>query len=329
MKQTNIFMAQIINITKLEFKLFITVAFGFIFQLELLSQTSIGSKENTAMTVCGEKFLTNTFYTWTTQEQITELKKTNVLLTKSVSSKNEYSIYDLSLRDSSLLTNEFAAILKDPQFAKKRFAWVNSWATIMGWKNETYGDCLIKITLKDSAIIGKFDITNKSEPIAFYFLSGKKLTKTEIQLHKNKITAVYHVNNYMGMRNSYAHKNKSKTSYKQSENAKVKKEYTAIPFREYVIVNESMISNFSFSNDQIADVINGEINYLDRVKENIKQETKVYPASYCNVWKDCNCAVDKNMLEYLSSICFENDNYLYNTKKVMKIQKALQKALSK
>src|SRR5665213_1566292 len=58
--------------------------------------------------VYNNDFVRNTFYTWTTAEQIEELRKQPTLLTRSQSKTGEISLFDLSLRDSTFAKNTIA-----------------------------------------------------------------------------------------------------------------------------------------------------------------------------------------------------------------------------
>ena len=121
--------------------------------------------------VFDDDFIRKEFYTWTTSEQINDLRANKKLLTKSKSDTKGYSLYDLALRDTLLKGLPVIQLLKQPQFAKKRFAWASCWPTSMGLEDEKYGDQLIKMELKDDAIIGKLDM-DLSNPIQFFNLKG-------------------------------------------------------------------------------------------------------------------------------------------------------------
>src|ERR1051326_7053486 len=81
-------------------------------------------------------FCRNVFFTWTTKKQIAELESSKTLLSRSKSETKGYSIYDLSLRDSSLKNNGYSKLLQGDRFSKKRFCWPDAWATVMGWEDE-------------------------------------------------------------------------------------------------------------------------------------------------------------------------------------------------
>ncbi|HEY5960695.1 MAG TPA: hypothetical protein VIV60_29275, partial [Polyangiaceae bacterium] len=52
---------------------------------------------------------------------------------------------------------QLAAVLNQQVFATARYAWINPWATRMGWPDEQYGNQLIRIELVDDAWTAHFD----------------------------------------------------------------------------------------------------------------------------------------------------------------------------
>ena len=110
----------------------------------------------------------NELYTWTSKEQIGQLRNNKTLLIKSKSDTKGKANYDLALEAKKAKGDSTAAFLLRECFAKKRFAWPHSWATVRGYPGENYGDQLLKITFKDDAIFGSF-INNEDVDSAFHF----------------------------------------------------------------------------------------------------------------------------------------------------------------
>jgi hypothetical protein len=266
-------------------------------------------------------FCRNTFYTWTTTEQITGLRTNKTLLTKSKSETKGYSIFDMSLRDTAFKNNPAVQLLLEERFSKKRFAWVNAWATIMGWEGESYGNQLIKIVLKDSAVIGKFNKSDTLEPVSFYDMKGRKLALDFVLKHKNQIAAVYHENtnkkNRIVLLGSSTYSNRKRISLEDF-----------VPYREFVIVNESMIGQWSYGTPDIKQEIESEIALLKEFKKS-KRATHEGYERWDRGWKDTNIEnipyYDQEKYHLLS--CFENDYYLFNPRRIKAIIKQLQLAL--
>jgi hypothetical protein len=256
-----------------------------------------------------------TFYTWTTVEQIEELRTTKKLLSKSKSATKGYSLFDKAINDSIFNGIPTIQLLKQEQFSKKRFAWVNGRATIMGWEGEKYGTQLIKMVVNTDAIIGKLDVNELTDPIHFFNLKGDSLTIKYVMENKNKIAVIYHLNSKQGIRT----RPKRKGTYYHYRGKS--KEYNGeIPFREFVLVNETMIDTWSYGTEEIKNEIRSEIELLKLLKTQEYVDQKLYDIT------DFSCTyIHKNAplqdLEYCFSAnkCFDNDYYLFNKKRLQKI----------
>jgi len=271
-------------------------------------------------------FFRNTFYTWTTEEQIKELRENKTLLTKSKSRKKGYSLFDISYRSPSSVNDPLIQLLQEEQFEKKRFAWTSGWATVMGWEGEKYGDQLIKIVINDSAIIGKFEAYNYNEPVIFFDMDGKKLSTGYVLEHKNRIAVVYHLNMVKGRRKVWWYTFPNGTFAKAK--MKEKRIVDDVPFREFVILNEKMIKSWSYGTSEIKKEIESEIALLNQFKldKDARQESNTTIQS---VWSYLNAGDTVNIKKYYALACFENDYYLYNAKRLQAISDRLQVVLNK
>jgi hypothetical protein len=257
----------------------------------------------------------STFYTWTSPEQIAELRKSKTLLTKSMSEKNGYSLFDLSIRDSTFKSFLAAKLLQQPQFAKKRFAWTSSWATSMGLNDEKYGDQLIKIVLSDSAYIGCFNPDDLAEPFSFFDVKGTPVSVNEVLRNSRRLAVVFHFNRIdvtrseeiIRMKNSYGHR----TGHYKNEKANTW-------FREYVILNEKMIRSWSYGTEEIKNDVRSEIRFLERLKDSPFAVQKGY-CYYdgCEMTGD-SFRADENCYFSLNRYVGTND-YLFNKKKLQAI----------
>ncbi len=200
----------------------------------------------------------NELYTWTSKAQIEQLRNSKTLLIKSKSDKKGKANYDLVLETKKAKGDSTAAFLLRDCFAKKRFAWPHSWATVRGYPGENYGDQLLKITLKDDAIFGSF-VNNEDIDSAFHFynMKGKELDADYVKLHPEKLAVVYFVN---------ARKTKKKSpKYHGTYGPKhsyIRTTSTEFPYREYVICNEGMIKEWSYGTAAILHKMKSELVYL-------------------------------------------------------------------
>jgi hypothetical protein len=269
--------------------------------------------------VYNDDFVRDTFYTWTSTKQIKGLQSSKILLSKSKSETKGYTLFDVSIRDSTLNGNPFAEMLKSAQFEKKRFAWINGWATVMGWKDENYGDQLIRIVLKRDAIIGYFNKNKSGNKFQFFDLNKKNLSSEYVLQNKNRVAVIYHVNTKKGVR----------TEHRGTFQRKNQERETNIDFREYVIVNESMIQEWSSGTKEIENEMKAEINLLKRLSSSQKyNQTSYY--YYDNNFADLNRIDDPNINSlFVAMKCFNNDYYMFNNKRLDAITKKMKSVFSK
>jgi hypothetical protein len=184
-------------------------------------------------------------YTWTTPAQVEELRKTRTLLSRSESTKGR-SRYDADLDKR---TDAVARILRDPALAKKRFAWTNPWATSRGVFDETYGSELVRITLRGGAVIAVFD-ARESGPVRVIDTNTNAETSAEsVVSNPSRIAVVYHV--------SSATKPSSSDAY---------------PFREFVLMNESMIERWEIATKPLVSDLAADLEMLHTIRAAITRE---------------------------------------------------------
>ena len=162
-----------------------------------------------------------TFYTWTTPEQITELSRDRVLLTRENSPGSGVGYYERAMEAAAPL-DPIAALLRTKAFSRLRFAWSAPWATSRGWDGETYGNQLIGVTLKPEAWIAVY--TSMSRTAYATDTQGRLVPVKEALKRPERLAAVLFVHDDA---------NDPRAGY-----------------REYVLCNESMIAKFSVGTDE-------------------------------------------------------------------------------
>ncbi|MGZ3474127.1 MAG: hypothetical protein ACXWUG_07230, partial [Polyangiales bacterium] len=160
-------------------------------------------------------FARRVLYTWTTQQQIADLRSSNRLLVATSYAGSGPSRFILDLEDlvrtpaPGLETAR--ALLLHPSLSRRRYAWPSPFATRMGLSGKSYGDALIRVVLKDDSLIVRFHPEEK-EPFRVVDMKGQPATFDPL-----RVGAVFHVRS-------------SKTA--------------TAPFREYVLCNESQIASY-------------------------------------------------------------------------------------
>jgi hypothetical protein len=164
-------------------------------------------------------------YTWTTSAQIAELRQTKLLLSRTESPTKGKSRFDLLLEASQAPASR---LLRQPGLSRRRFGWSNPWATLLGWgEAETYGAELVRVTLREGALIGIFD-ASLPEPWRFADLDNNPVAMDQALSTPERIAAVYHV-------------------WRPSPGDK-----QGLAYREYVLVNESMIQQWAYGTPDLA-----------------------------------------------------------------------------
>jgi hypothetical protein len=154
-------------------------------------------------------------YSWTTPEQAKAIRKGGPVLTRSKSPTKGYATFDqwLSLRAAVALPNGLEKILFAQGFARKRFAWPNALGAIRGLGDGSYGNVLLRIELRPESTF---------------------------------ITAA----NDVGFSASTAAGAELKGALESSTIAAV--QYVSATYREYIVLNESMIASVSIATPEIA-----------------------------------------------------------------------------
>ncbi len=92
-------------------------------------------------------------WTWTTLEQGREIAGGGPVLSKETSAKFGPSAFDWELDGLAKKGDRLAKLLFNTGFAKKRFAWANTYAAALGMGGERYGTVLMRFDLTDDALI--------------------------------------------------------------------------------------------------------------------------------------------------------------------------------
>jgi hypothetical protein len=102
------------------------------------------------------------FFSWTTEEQVDELRAGADLFSRSERpGKGRGQLFDTLAQIAATPGNpgaKLAEVLGTEVFAKQRYAWTNPWATLLGFPGESYGDQLLQIELEPDAWIAEVDV---------------------------------------------------------------------------------------------------------------------------------------------------------------------------
>jgi len=206
--------------------------------------------------VSDDKPVQRVLYTWTTEAQIEELTKTKVLLSRSESAKLGPAAFDRELA-ARPATDAVAKLLRNPGFAKKRFAWSAPWATAFGLTGEPYGDRLVRIELTDDAIVGRFAAT--SGAWTFFDLQGNAVDEKVVLAHPERLAAVLHTSDDAGS---------GRPAY-----------------REYVVCNESRILEWSVATEAITKLLDDAADQIELLAKSPPVDAAIFRAGLPSAWR--------------------------------------------
>jgi len=192
------------------------------------------------------------FYSWTTDEQVAELRGGTDLFSRS----------ERAAQGRGLLFTELAAYgssgagaqatladtLANDTFAKARFGWPNPWATLLGFPGESYGNQLLKIELVPEAWIASFDGTS---------LSVFDVDKTEVPIETalgtpQRIGAIFY-------------RSRAEAGRRCGGTFSV----SGVGFREFALGNIAMVARWSLATPEIGERLKSDVAELQAFEKQI------------------------------------------------------------
>jgi hypothetical protein len=180
-----------------------------------------------------DAFARSILYTWTTAEQAAALRTTRSLLVAEAD-RGEPSPFIRALRTLAATDPLADLLLSHPGLARRRYAWPAPFATVLGLRERRYGDVLVRIELAPDSQIVRFR-PGAPEPFALHDMSGRPVDLALAD--PARLAAVYHV-----------------------------RDGDDVPFREYVVINESKIAAWSLSTPELAAAVDADIALLESLR---------------------------------------------------------------
>lgn len=182
------------------------------------------------------------FYSWTTDEQVAELRDGGPLFSRSerpgMGRGLAFTELEAFAASGDAPVHQLAEQLESVVFAKVRFTWTNPWATLLGWPGETYGTQLLEIELEAEAWIAVFN----GNGLVVYDAQGE-LVPTETALaNPQRIGAIYY-----------------QSTADEAANYCGTFSFGAVGFREFILGNISMVKRWSLATPEIAQRLDDDI----------------------------------------------------------------------
>lgn len=221
------------------------------------------SAQLAAFEVRHEDFARRTLYSWTTAEQVRELREDPTLLTRAATVGGEPG-RAADVIQSRAANDELAALLAEPRFENKRFGWSNPWATVQGYGGESYGNHLLRITLREQAWIGRLIVGREGGlDWAFADVRGNRVAAAEVLRSPERLAAVYFVDLRGAGCGTLG--------------------YIGSAFREYFVCNEAMLESFALYTAEVRAEVDRSISALSDLGEALSDGRCSTP-EYC--WPD-------------------------------------------
>lgn len=186
-------------------------------------------------------------YTWTTPEQLAELKSGSPVLSRDRSKTQGHANVDhyLSLHahraaGAKKPAGYAANVLFRAAFARKRFAWTTALGTVRGLGGAPYGSVLMRITLRPEAL--RVDVRGST-----FAVDGKTLPMSELARYAPRIGAVFFDTNH---------------------------------YREYFVPNESMIAEIAVGTPELEKELADERHLLAEVRKDLAASGRLHPAAH-------------------------------------------------
>lgn len=188
------------------------------------------------------------FYSWTTDDQVAELRAGGPLFSRSESpgQGRGLAFTELATYAASGTGPEqtLAGQLESVVFAKARFAWPNPWATLLGWPGESYGTQLLQIELKPEAWVAVFSARRGLQVLD---AQNQPVDINQALANPQRIGAIY-----------YESTADSTTNYCGTFS------YGAVAFREFILGNIQMVQSWSLATPEIAQRLGDDVALLEK-----------------------------------------------------------------
>lgn len=239
------------------------------------------------------------FFSWTTDEQAAELRRDQVLFTRSerpgMGPGYAFEIIQHFADDSSYPDRaQLAHLLGGELFAKARFAWSEAWPTRMGWPGEDYGGNLLRIVLKPEAWVAVV----RNGDLTVLDLRNQQVPLTEVLADPARIGAIFF------QKDGATGGPSCGGSFVSGSNG----------YREYILGNLAMVEEWSLGTQAIRDRLSESIERLSTFLQRMRACPVTSSAQQWNLSVVCNWQTDgpatSELDAYERSLAIPSENYL-------------------
>ena len=239
-------------------------------------------------------------YSWTTDEQVAELRKDKLLFTTTETAGLGPGfaftyLQQLASDQTDPERAQLAGILAGDLFSKKRYAWPEPWATRMGWPGEDYGSNLLRIVLKPRAwlalIVGGQIIVVDQD--------NAPVTPAAAIANPERLGAIFY------WKDGALGGGQCGGSFANGGNG----------YREFILGNPAMVEEWSLATPQIRERLVANIDQLTRLLTQIRSCPTTSGAASWNLsvtcaWDMPGLAPFSDLTAYEQALAIPSENYL-------------------
>ncbi|HYQ00317.1 MAG TPA: hypothetical protein VER96_16690 [Polyangiaceae bacterium] len=253
------------------------------------------------------------FFSWTTDEQAAELRRDHVLFTRSerpgMGPGNAFQvIQSLAMDGEQPDRAAVARLIGGELFAKARFAWLEPWATRMGWPGEDYGGNLLRIVLKPEAWVAVI----QNGDLAVFDEQNQHVPLPDVLATPTRLGAIFY--------------EKGATSGGPSCGGSFVS--GANGYREFILGNLAMVDEWSLGTQQIRDRLSANIEQLTTFLPRIRSCPVTSSAQQWNLAVVCRWDLgglpSTESEAYERALAIPSDNYLAVPERIAAMIETLQ-----
>lgn len=195
------------------------------------------------------------FYSWTTAEQIDELREGAPFLSRIVNAQGSQGTFYASMARQAAAGNETAKFFLREEFQKSRYGWVNplSYAAI-GTQVYPFGERLLRLSLKKEAVIA---VLTSNFPVRVFATDGVEVAFEFLLSNPGRLGAIFFHDEDTVFRDEGAC-------------------YPNGPLREFIFPNESMIESWEYATVSVL----ADVAWYRRAVDDLLAITRANPASF-------------------------------------------------
>jgi hypothetical protein len=253
-------------------------------------------------------------YSWTTPEQVEELRRDRQLFVRSeqvgAGRGFAFTAIEQIATFSDPTTQQLARLLAGDLFAKIRYAWPNPWATRMGWPGEDYGNQLLRIVLKESA----WTVIVQHATITVLDMSGNPVPLATAIATPERIGAIFFVKDQ-----AFGGAGCSVGTFQSTAGGAT--------YREFILGNAAMVEEWSLATPEILQRLSDDIASLNLFFEGLRRCSAPVPelaSEAACLWETNRSTTTPLVASYLRALSMASEYYAPQSAQVARLIETLE-----